>query len=235
VGKLENPPIKSNKNKNRTFLLTAVIALFSLLMLFIDRWMSGVWRPPMVISMITVTVLGILIISFRRYVRKLLNKKRLNNLYKTIISFIVSIRYPLASILMVFFAIYTIFPTSSTVVLPSAIQFNIIVMSSTLGGLVLAGASNRRVTMRVYRELMSVAQKLIISTILLLVFAVTMFWVEATGGIDTHIHDFSREGIARGILFYASAVIFYVGVFMFSIGLIDLALCLEHIRKPKNQ
>jgi len=132
------------------------------------------------------------------------------------------------------FALYVLIP-SPKITLPSGLQFNVIIISATLGGLVLAGASNQRITDQTHDKLMSVAQKLISATILFLVFTALFFWVESTGGIDTNTPDFSRAGILRGTFFFSGAISFYVGIFLFSIALIDLAFTLRGIKKRPRQ
>jgi len=212
-------------NKYRTLWQILVLFTVSFIVLLIDWWQTGSWRIPAIVIVCLVVVSAILYLYFRKYWPKILTKFRSE---KSQLG--TSVRLFGAGILALLFALYVLIPNPQ-VALPAGLQFNVIIISATLGGLVLAGASNHRITDETHDRLMSVAQKLIASTLLFLIFTVFLFWVDFAGGINVNAFDLSGEGIMRGILFYSGAISFYVGIFLFSLSLIDLALTLGQIRK----
>jgi len=113
---------------------------------------------------------------------------------------------------------------------PPALQWSIIAVAPTLGGLLLAAASNRRLRKGVHEELISVAQKLIVATVLFIFFTCLFFTVELTGGIDTSSRDLSLMGWFRGGSFWVSAAFFYGGVYLFLVAIIDLVLALRRFK-----
>lgn len=113
---------------------------------------------------------------------------------------------------------------------PPTLQWGIIAVAPTLGGLVLAGAGNRRIRKRIHDELISVAQKLIVATVLFILFTCLFFTVELTGGIDTSSLDLSLMGWFRGGSFWTSAAFFFTGAYLFLLAIIDLVLALRHVR-----
>jgi hypothetical protein len=218
---------KARKNKYNNLWFTLILIAASFITLLIDRWQTGAWRTPAIVFVTVIIVIAVLFILFRRYVKQVLNKLRFQKF-----GLGTSLRFFTAGILSTLFALYVLIPNPKVTV-PSGLQFNVIVTSATLGGLVLAGASNRRIPRKTHNKFMSVAKKLIYATILFLVFTVLLFWTESTGGIDTNTLDISREGIIRGVFFYGGALSFYAGIFLFSIALIDLALAIRNIGKHK--
>lgn len=113
--------------------------------------------------------------------------------------------------------------------IPPALQWSIIAIAPTLGGLVFAGAGNRRIKRGVYYELISVAQKLIVATVLFILFSCLFFTVELTSGIDTNSIDLSVLGWLRGGSFWLSVAFFYVGVYLFLVAIIDLVFALRRL------
>jgi len=113
--------------------------------------------------------------------------------------------------------------------IPPALQWSIIAIAPTLGGLVFAGAGNRRIKRGVYYELISVAQKLIVATVLFILFTCLFFTVELTGGIDTNVLDLSLLGWFRGGSFWLSVAFFFVGVYLFLVAIIDLVFALRRL------
>lgn len=113
----------------------------------------------------------------------------------------------------------------------SALDFNIIIIAPTLGGLIFAGAASRRIKNVARVELISVVKKLIVATVLFILFSSLIFTIDLIGGINTQKPDYSITGIFRGVSFWTSAVFFYMGVFLFLSGITDLVLALRHLRK----
>lgn len=217
------------KNKYETLWLILILITASSITLLIDRWQTGVWHIPAIVIIAVIIVIAILVLLLRKYRRQVFGKLGVEKHY-----LVTSARFFVAVILATLFALYVLIPNPK-VTLPSGLQFNVIAISAILGGLVLAGASNQRITDKTHDKLMSVAQMLIAATILLLIFTGLFFWVESTGGIDTNTPDYSREGILRAVFFYSAAISFYAGIFLFSLALIDLALTLRHIKKRRRQ
>lgn len=110
------------------------------------------------------------------------------------------------------------------VTVPPVLQFNIIIVSSALGGLVLAGAANQRISDSIHDELISVAQKLIVATILFIFSTALLFFSELT----------TTMGWFHDICFWLTAICFFPGVILFAIGIPDLVLALSHIRQRPN-
>ena len=114
--------------------------------------------------------------------------------------------------------------------MPAGLEFNVIIIAPTLGGLVLAGATNSRIKKRAYNELMSVAQKLIVATVLFIIFVSLFFTVQLAGDIKTDSLDFSPMGGFRYFCFYGSVFSFYAGSLLFLLGIIDLVFALRHLK-----
>jgi hypothetical protein len=221
---------KVRKKKFQNLLLVLILFAASFIVLLVDRWQTGTWRIPAIVLVTIIVVSAIVVIFLRRFVKQILSKVKAKKWEEIIIP----VRLFAAGILATLFALYVLIPNPK-VSIPPVLQFNIIVTSATLGGLVLAGASNRRISHQTHNKFISVAKKLIYATILFLVFTVIIFWIDSTGGVDPNIKDFSKEGVTRGVFFYGGAISFYIGIFLFSIALIDLALALRNIGKHKKK
>lgn len=215
------------KKKYKTLLQVVYLFVASFAVLLIDRWQTGSWRKPAIVLVSVIVIIALLVLILRKY------GKALSKLEAKKYHLGTAVRFFFVSILATLFTIYILHP-NPTVTLPPGLQFNVIVISATLGGLVLAGASNRRISRRTHNKLMSVAKNLIYATLLFLVFTALLFWIESTGGININETDYSRGGIIRGIFFYGGAISFFAGIFLFSISLIDLAFTLRDIGKPRK-
>jgi len=113
--------------------------------------------------------------------------------------------------------------------IPPALQWSVIATTPTLGGLVFAGAGKGKMKRGAYYELISVAQKLIVATVLFILFTCLFFTVELTGSIDTNIIDLSLLGWFRGGSFWLSVAFFFVGVYLFLVAIIDLVFALRRL------
>ncbi len=116
---------------------------------------------------------------------------------------------------------------------PSVVEFSLIAVAPTLGGLVLTAAGNRRLSRRAHIELISVAQKLILATVLLIVFASLFFTINLLELTDIELNflDWSWSGFFYQVFFWGSVWTFYPGVFLFLLGISDLVFALRHLRR----
>jgi hypothetical protein len=126
---------------------------------------------------------------------------------------------------MSFIACFYILLGDSQVTVSPVLQFNIIIVSSTLGGLVLAAATISRINRAKRRELLSVAQKLIVATILFIFVTVLLFLCE----LATTISWFYN------ICFWLTVICFFPGVTLFALGITDLVIALSHVRQRLNR
>jgi hypothetical protein len=114
-------------------------------------------------------------------------------------------------------------------VVPPILQFSIIPVTATLGGLVIAGAnyySGTDIKRRV--ELLRVAQKFIVATIAFIFFAV-LTWLASLGGpIDPN--QFGTEWV-KSFFFWVSAILFVLAAIIFVIGMVELAMSLKNLKK----
>jgi hypothetical protein len=208
---------------NKIWFRSLLLLVLSIDVILIDTWATGSIRYPAMVIALALLV-GIFITMIIYKYRGKFNRIKVSFDY---------IESPLKHIVSIFltllFTVYTLHPDSAKI-MPASLQFNVIVISATLGGLVFAGSSNRRLSRQVSCKLIRIARYFILTTILFLVFTGLAFWVDATGGINIHITDFSQSGIFRGITFYLGIICFYVGIYLFSFALIDLATTLRKIK-----
>jgi uncharacterized membrane protein len=107
--------------------------------------------------------------------------------------------------------------------LSPVIEFSLLAVAPTLGGLVLTAAGNRRPGSRAHIELTSVAQKLILATVLLIAFAALFFTANLAESADIEFLYWAS--------FWGSVWTFYPGVFLFLLGISDLVFALRHLRR----
>jgi hypothetical protein len=113
------------------------------------------------------------------------------------------------------------------------LQFTIIAVSTTLGGLVLTSANNRRIKRKTHDKLVKVAQKMIVAAVCFIIVVPLLFMVDLTGGIDVNHWDMSTLGWIRGVSFWLAGIGFYIGIFLFLIGALDLILTMRDLRVKK--
>ena len=130
----------------------------------------------------------------------------------------------LVPILLFIFSFYILLGNTQ-INTPPVLQFNIIVVSATLGGLILAATAIAKFK---HRELLSIAQKLIVATILFVFATALLFIVVLLGGIESPSWLICTF---REIFFWATVICFFPGVILFSIGIIDLVIKLGDIRR----
>lgn len=110
-------------------------------------------------------------------------------------------------------------------------DFSLIVVAPTLGGLVLTAAGSKRIRRITRIELISVAQKLIVATVLLIIFTSLRFTLDLLGGIDLNSIKLSYLNIFRWAFFWGAAWSLYCGIFLFLFGIFDLVFALRHLRR----
>jgi len=112
---------------------------------------------------------------------------------------------------------------------PPALNVSVIMVSATLGGLILAGTLNRRSADSIYYKLLSVARRFILATVLFLIFNATYFSIELIGGIDYKTFEFSTIGAVRALFWWFTVLVFYIAVYIFTLSLIDVVIVLRNI------
>lgn len=138
------------------------------------------------------------------------------------------IRFLLPTVFIIPFVLYVLLSGVKKAV-PPATEFSLLVIAPTLGGLVLTAAGNRRIRRIGRIELISVAQKLITVTVLLIVFTSLFFTVDLTGGIDLNSVKWSFFNVFRWACYWGSALTFYAGAYLFLLGITDLVRALRHL------
>jgi hypothetical protein len=105
-------------------------------------------------------------------------------------------------------------------------QLSIVAMAPTLGGLVLAAASRSEWQ----TELVRVARKFILATVLFIIVIPSLFVVDRMSGIDIYSGDrLALKDWVRGSYFWLAAPCFFVGISLFLVGLIDLMFALSRL------
>lgn len=109
-------------------------------------------------------------------------------------------------------------------------QLSIIAIAPVLGGLVLTAASNFKRYSEKRLGLISVAKKLISSTVLLIFFVIFMFTVNRLHGIDPYSFQWN-DLVAwfRGIYFWLAIPCVYGSIILFLFGIMDLVYVLADI------
>ena len=138
-------------------------------------------------------------------------------------------RFILPTLFFMPFALYTLVSGAGKTV--TAGDVSLIVIAPTLGGLMFVAAGSRRIRRRARIELISVAQKLIAATVLLIVFAPLLFTIDLLGGINLNSVEWSCLNVFRWACFWGSAWAFYPGVYLFLLGISDLVFALRHLRR----
>jgi hypothetical protein len=121
--------------------------------------------------------------------------------------------------------------------LPTIAQFSIVAVTATLGGLILT-AANLQKDFKRRQEFVHVSQKLIVATVLFIIFAACTQMVNLLGGIDiaSPAHNlWDPLAWTRGIYFWLAVPCFYIGVLLFMWGLWDLVLALSGINTTPDQ
>lgn len=178
--------------------ISTIIAIFIILLLFL---ITLIWKDKLRHKVFRVTLIDL--ISINRY-------------YFFIFCILLS---------MVFLNYYNLSSQSSDNILPEKLKFNVIEISATLGGLVLAAASlnARRIKNNIRKRLLHVSIKLIAATILLIFYTAFTYWAYKDGSPILFSWDFSSlENILRGSAVIISVICFFIGHPLFLMGSMDL-------------
>jgi len=225
---------KNNKNRKNLWWIRLLVAVVFIAFTFIYQWLTkGVINRSGAIFFIVIVITGLLCFEFR---------KKLKHIIVPILSIVGEktgtsgiewrffVKFGFILLFSIPFVFYLLSSGSKETSL-STLDFNIIIIAPTLGGLIFAGAGNKRIKNIARVELISVVKKFIVVTVLFIITRILIFTVDLTGGIQINTYDWSAMGIFRGFSFWISVVTFYVGVFLFLLGLVDLILTLRHLSK----
>jgi hypothetical protein len=206
----------------RQIISFVIIALYFILVLDYER-VSGTFQTSHVILLVIIGILTI-IFSLSRGLRRLL------------IDFVglegefTSSMVPKWEICLfggVLISLYLLL-SGKTNGIPPVLQFSIIPVTATLGGLVVAGANYSHIKQEQRSELLKVAQKLIVATIAFIFFAALFFLAD-----DVNPNNLPATGLEaiRFVSFWFAAFLFYSGTMLFIPGIIDLAIGLKNLKK----
>jgi len=224
--KKKNRPEQTPQNKmtrKRKGLIATIVIILAILLVVIDWLVKGHFEPPVVIAIAVAVIFSILRAKSQRF----------KSVVQRVLNLIGEDRdrpawhFPLVSFMILVLVFYILLGDSrvlldgSRVIVPPVLQFNIIIVSATLGGLVLTAATIPRDKRGEYRELLSVAQKLIVATILFVFSTALLFFSELTTTINW----------LYNICFWLTALCFFPGVILFALGIIDLIIALSHMRQ----
>lgn len=119
---------------------------------------------------------------------------------------------------------------------PDSFRFYLIVISATLGGLVLAASNNRRLKNVNKRALTNVAKKFIVSTISLIFFAVCFYNANIYGFIEPTKWQIpiTPQSVYIAVNYWVSLFCFYIGIILFLLGMFELVISLSHISGSRH-
>ena len=200
-----------------------IVTILAILLVAIDWLLKGHFEPSISITISVVIIFFILRATFQSFRRGVLRVLNLIGEDRGNIRIRPTWHFPLVSSIVFILCLYILLGDSQVTV-PPVLQFNIIIVSSALGGLVLAGATNQRISDSVHDELIFVAQKLIVATILFVFSTALLFLSELT----------TTMGWSHDICFWLTAICFFPGVILFALGIIDLVIALTHMRQRLN-
>ena len=114
-----------------------------------------------------------------------------------------------------------------------ALEFGVVAVAATLGGLVLnAGLSSGVSCESLRREFIAVAQKFIVVVILAIIFPPIMWYVDSAGGADlTSFEPSDASGWVLGALLLFGMFSFFAGVTFFIVALVDLVYAMMCLGK----
>jgi hypothetical protein len=207
--------------------VVTVVTIIAISLVLADRLTEFNFEPSLLFYTIGFAIFFIFLFalpSFRRWILNIIGEDD-NSIKERQWRFLVAL-------VILFILFFYILLGDAQVAVPSTFQFNIIIVSSTLGGLVLAAATISRGKRAKRRELLAVAQKLIMATLLFVFFTALFFIVELIGGIDPDSFEItSLLNWFRGTCYWSAFVSIFAGGILFSLGIIDLVIALTRMRK----
>jgi hypothetical protein len=220
-------------SKKRKTWIIITVTLLSVALVVADWLMRGYVQLSSLVIMAAFLLSLILYLNMPLFREKVANILNIIGEDEKVISNRPMWYFLLVPILILVFSFYVLLGNAQ-ITIPPVLQFNIIIVSSTLGGLVLAAATIPRVRNDAYRELLSVAQKLIVATILFVLATALLFLVELLGGIEANSFEWTTRGLFRAVFFWATVICFFPGIILFSLGVIDLILVLSRMRRSSK-
>jgi|WetSurMetagenome_2_1015567.scaffolds.fasta_scaffold07412_2 hypothetical protein len=143
-------------------------------------------------------------------------------------------QFPLRYILPIIVALpicYYVLLSSINNTISPVTQFSLVAISPTLGGLVLTASNGKTIKRQLRNRLVAIAQKLILVTILLILFSALIVFSDIFGGIELTNPELSFNGISRWLIFWGATWSFFIGVYLFLLSLVDLVYTLSYLRK----
>jgi hypothetical protein len=119
---------------------------------------------------------------------------------------------------------------SKDIVIPPGLQFSIIPVTATLGGLVIAGSNNSKLSPVSRNELLRVAQNLIVATISFIFFVATFALANISKDFDPNVLPTTDVEWVKFCFYWLSVVFFFIGTALFVVGITDLSLGLKRIK-----
>ena len=119
--------------------------------------------------------------------------------------------------------------------IPPVLQFSIVPITATLGGLVVAGANYSKILPKQRIGLLRVAQKLIVATLAFIFFAVLVSLSEVGGSVDLNILPSNTLGTIKWVFLWLSVGLFFSGTSLFVLGIVDLAIGLKSLKIVKGE
>jgi hypothetical protein len=199
----------------------AVIALYFILFLDYER-QTGTFQETHQIFLIIVFSLAVVFVLSKGWWQWLIDLVGLEGEFTT--SMLIKIE--LSTFGAALISMYLLLSGQNNTV-PSVLQFSIIPISATLGGLVISGANYSKLNGK-RTELLKVAQKLIVATIAFIFFTAILF---LAGDVKPNVTPSTQIEWTKYVFFWLSAFLFYVGTTLFVIGIVDLAISLKNLKK----
>jgi len=200
-------------------LIAFIITLFKKQLInYLPLWLVSNLTLWLIVFGIAIVIIAFLVAFPRMYAIGKLKRAETKFHWKSIDEWVRVIKPSLTLLLFSFISLYLILSIAN----PMEPQLNIdlIIISATLGGLVLTAASFLKGEQRI--QLMSVARLLILSTILLIIFVVTYALLHSTT-FDPSIFTPDSDWIVKEVVYLVFVVGgIFGGVYSFSKALLDL-------------
>lgn len=198
-----------------------VIALYLVLMLDYER-ASGTFQVSHALLLLIIAVLAIVFWRFRGLRSRLIDFVGLEGAFTSMMP-----KFGICLFGAALISLYLLL-SGKTDPIPPVLQFSIIPVTATLGGLVVAGANYSHIKQESRSELLRVAQKLIVATIAFIFFAALFLLAD---GVNPNKVPSTELEIIQFVFFWLAAFLFYAGTMLFILGIIDLAIGLKNLKK----